>query len=52
MFDLIRKVAGAMAENNAEEVLLEAFNDESIQNCIITHVKVCSSSPFGSQIPS
>ena len=40
VFDLIRKVAKAQQEGNAEEVLLEAFNDASTQNYVITHFKV------------
>lgn len=40
VFDLIRKVASAHQDGNAEEVLLEAFNDEMVQNYVITHFKV------------
>ena len=40
VFGLIRKVANAQQEGNAEDVLLEAFNDEMVQNYVITHFKV------------
>ena len=40
MFGLMRKVANALQEGNAEAVLLESFNDETLQNFIITHLKV------------
>lgn len=40
MFDLMRRVSNAMSEGSGEDALLDGFNDESVQNCIITHVKV------------
>jgi len=40
VFDLIRTVADAINEGKSEEVLIEAFNDESLQSCVITHFKV------------
>jgi len=43
VFDLIRSVANAIGEGKGEEVLMEAFNDESLQNYVITHFKVCIS---------
>lgn len=39
-FDLLRKIPQAMQTGNVEEVLLEAFNDGIIQNCVMTHLKV------------
>lgn len=39
-FELLRKVAAAMQDGTAEEVILEAFNDDNLQNYIITHLKV------------
>lgn len=41
-FDLLRKVAQATQAGNAEAVLLEAFNDDTLQNFIMTHLKVCN----------
>lgn len=39
-FELLRKVSSALPEGNADVVLHEAFNDESLQNYIITYLKV------------
>lgn len=40
MFGLLRKVASSVQDGSAEEVLLESFNDEMLQNYVITHLKV------------
>jgi ubiquitin thioesterase protein OTUB1 len=40
LFNLIRSIANAIGEGNGDEVLLNAFNDETVQNYIITHFKV------------
>ena len=40
LFTLIRSIANALGEGNGDEVLVNAFNDESIQNYVITHFKV------------
>lgn len=40
VFDLMRKVAIGLQDGTAEEVLLNAFNDDEYQNYIITHFKV------------
>lgn len=42
--DLMRKVASALQDGTAETVLLEAFNDDMLQNYIITHFRVWLSS--------
>jgi hypothetical protein len=42
LFTLIRSIANAITEGNGDEVLMNAFNDESIQNYVITHFKVRS----------
>ena len=39
-FELLRKVASAVQTGTAEDVLLETFNDETLQNYVITHLKV------------
>lgn len=39
-YELMRKLPEALAVGNAEEVLLEAFRDETVQNYIITHLRV------------
>jgi ubiquitin thioesterase protein OTUB1 len=41
-YDLMRKVSNALAtgSGDADQILHEAFNDESIQNFIITHLRV------------
>ena len=39
-FDLLREAASAVQAGNAEDVLLETFNDDSQQNYIMTHLKV------------
>ena len=36
----MRKVATAMEDGTADEVLLEAFNDDMLQNYVITHLRV------------
>lgn len=41
-FNLVRDVANAIDAGNGDEVLLNAFNDESTQNYVITHFKVRS----------
>lgn len=40
LFGLIRSIANAINEGNGDEVLMNAFNDESTQNYVITHFKV------------
>lgn len=40
LFGLIRSIANAINEGNGDEVLINAFNDESTQNYVITHFKV------------
>ncbi|KAK3070278.1 hypothetical protein LTR53_010725 [Teratosphaeriaceae sp. CCFEE 6253] len=40
-FDLLRKVASVMHAGSAHDVLYEAFNDDMMQNYIITYFKVC-----------
>lgn len=40
LFGLIRSIANALGEGNGDEVLTNAFNDELIQNYVITHFKV------------
>jgi ubiquitin thioesterase protein OTUB1 len=40
VFTLIRSIAGAINEGNGDEILMDAFNDESVQNYVITHFKV------------
>lgn len=39
-FDLLRKVANGMHDGTAEGILHEAFNDDMMQNYIITHFRV------------
>ena len=39
-YELLRKVASALQTGNAEDVVLEAFNDEETQNYVMTHLKV------------
>lgn len=39
-FTLLRKLLNAMASGTAEDVLWEAFNDDMLQNYIITHLRV------------
>lgn len=39
-YDLLRKYMGKVGDPNAEALLTADFNDEGIQNCIITHFKV------------
>ena len=41
-FELLRNVGNALQTGNAEQTLLEAFNNEElqIQNYIISHLKV------------
>jgi len=38
--DLLKKLMEALPVGNAEEVLLEVFNDDAVQNYLITHLKV------------
>ena len=39
-FDLLREVREALHTGNVENVLLDAFNNEMLQNCIIAHLRV------------
>lgn len=39
-FELLRKLASCLHQSNADAILLEAFNDEELQNSVITHLKV------------
>lgn len=41
-FDLMRAVSGAMSSGDAEDVLMQAFNDEETQNYVMTYLKVRS----------
>lgn len=41
-FDLLRKLASSLHASNADALLIEAFNNEELQNSVITHLKVCS----------
>lgn len=41
LYTLVRNIANAILEgNNGDEVLMTAFNDDAVQNYIITHFKV------------
>lgn len=40
VLELLRKVANGMQDGTAEDVLLDAFNDDMTQNYVITHFKV------------
>lgn len=40
VYDLLKKLMEALPVGNAEDILLEVFNDESIQAYIFTHLKV------------
>ncbi|KAK5130340.1 hypothetical protein LTR08_002180 [Meristemomyces frigidus] len=42
-FDLLRRIANALPTGNADLVLHEAFNDEVVQNYIITYLKILTS---------
>ena len=42
-FDLLRDIQKALPNGNAEDILLERFNDETDQNYIIAHLKACLS---------
>ena len=46
-FTLLKKVATAVQNGNAEDVVLDAFNDETLQNYILTHLKVGGYPPRG-----
>ncbi|KAF2763961.1 cysteine proteinase [Teratosphaeria nubilosa] len=39
-YELLRKVGAALQTGSAETVLHEAFNDETVQNYIITHLRL------------
>lgn len=39
-YDLLKKLPEAVAVGNAEDVLLQTFTDEVVQNYIITHLRV------------
>lgn len=45
-YDLLRKCRDTLNTANAETALIEAFNDESLQNYIITYLKVGSSMTY------
>ena len=38
--DLLRKLSGSLHGGNASEVLLDAFNDDMLQNYVITYLRV------------
>ena len=40
VLELLRKVAAGMQDGTAENVLLDAFNEDMTQNYVITHFKV------------
>ena len=42
LFETMRKVANGLHDGTAEDILLESFNDETVQNYIITHFRVQS----------
>lgn len=46
LFELMRRLATALDEGTGDEALLEAFNDEGVQNCVITHFRVCQISTW------
>ena len=39
-FDLMRRLMQTLQTGNGDEILLEAFNDDMLQNSIITHLRV------------
>lgn len=40
LFELMRELGAALGKGDGDALLHEKFNDESIQNCVITHMKV------------
>lgn len=50
-FSLFREIANAVQAGNADSVLHENFNDETIQNCFITYLRVRSPVACDSQNP-
>lgn len=50
MFDLLRKIGSTLQTGDPEAALLEAFNDEAVQNNLITYLRVCLL-PFMSTAP-
>lgn len=43
-YDLLKKLPEALNVGNAEDVLHETFSEDTIQNYIITHLRVCDRS--------
>lgn len=41
LYDVVKKTAASMQTVNAEATLLETFNDEGLQNSVITYLRVC-----------
>lgn len=42
LFELMRKVANGLHDGTAEDILLQSFNDDMVQNYVITHFRVRS----------
>ena len=40
LFELMRELGAALSKGDGDALLHEKFNNESIQNCVITHMKV------------
>ena len=40
LFELMRNVANGLHDGTAEDILLQNFNDETVQNYVITHFRV------------
>ena len=40
LFETMRKVANGLHDGTAEDVLMQCFNDDTIQNYVITHFRV------------
>ena len=41
LFTLIRRVKDGLLHGTAEDILIESFNEDMVQNYVITHIKVC-----------
>ena len=40
LFETMRKVANGLHDGTAEEILMQSFNDDTVQNYVITHFRV------------
>lgn len=40
LFDTMRKVAAGLQDGTAEDILFASFNDDEVQNYVITHFRV------------